>query len=298
MDNCKNAVIMQLSPEYRPLFQNVSFEDLEEIRFRIGRPIMLYRHDRAEYITEHGNTTLHPDQGKIARRADINALSAAFCSNSVYAYVNDIKNGFITLQGGHRVGLAGKCVIKNGEITNMTDIAGINLRIARPYTGCAEAIAPQLRTGHNIKNTLLIAPPQCGKTTFLRDLARIFSVNFKVTIVDERSEIAGTYEGVPQFNIGPQTDVLDRFPKAHGMRLAVRSLSPHILITDELGKKEDIEAMEEAASTGCRFIASIHGDSTDFVLTDKNKLLSFFDVAIILGRKNNRPAIINIKHLR
>ncbi len=290
--------MMQLAPEYRPLFQNISFEGLEEIRFRIGRPIMIYRHDRAEYITARGGTTPCSAQGKVARRPDINALAAAFCSNSVYAYVNDMKDGFITLQGGHRVGLAGKCVIKNGEITNMTDIAGINLRIARPYTGCAEVLTPPLRTGHTIKNTLLIAPPQCGKTTFLRDLARIFSADFKVTIVDERSEIAGSYEGIPQFDVGPQTDVLDRFPKAQGMRLAVRSLSPHILITDELGKKEDIEAMEEAASTGCRFIASIHGDSTDFVLTEKNRLLSFFDVAVLLGRKNNRPAIINIKHLR
>lgn len=132
----------------------------------------------------------------------------------------------------------------------------------------------------------------------MRDLARIFSASYKTVIVDERSEIAGTYEGMPQFDIGPQTDVLDRFPKTAGIMLALRSLSPQIIITDELGGQEDIRALQDAANTGCRFIASIHGDSLNLEETSRRQLLSLFQVAILLGRKNNRPDVIKIQNLR
>ena len=159
-------------------------------------------------------------------------------------------------------------------------------------------MAHRLRRGRNIKNTLLVSPPQCGKTTLLRDLARIFSADFKIVIVDERSEIAGVYEGVPQFDVGPQTDVLDRFPKASGMLLAVRSLSPQILITDELGSNDDVSALQSALCTGCRVIASIHSDSPDTLQRTKPELLSFFDTVVLLGRKNDTPAILSIQDLR
>lgn len=298
MDNCKAAILRQLTAEYRKLLETVSFAELEEIRFRIGRPVMLYRHNGYDYLSASGGATKIINQAKIVKKADLDDLSAALCANSVYAYLSEIKDGFITLRGGHRVGLAGKCIIKNGEITNISAISGINIRIAKAYTGCGDRLATLLRTQTSVKNTLLISPPQCGKTTLLRDLARIFSANFKVCIVDERSEIAGSFEGLPQFDIGPQTDVLDRFPKADGIILAIRSLSPQILITDELGTKAETEALQSASQAGCRLLTSVHGDNLDSVKKTRPEFLNFFDTAVILGRKNNCPAIVDVINLR
>lgn len=293
MDNCKETIISQLTPLYRRLFQTVDFSCLEEIRFRIQKPVMLYTHSQRLFLSQNGGCTSDSLSAKMPTLTEINDLANTFCSGSIYAYINDLKDGFITICGGHRVGIAGKCVIKDGNITNITDISGMNLRIARAFPGCAINLAKEIH-----KNTLLISPPQCGKTTFLRDLARILSNDFKVVIIDERSEIAGTFAGVPQFDIGLQTDVLDRFPKATGMHLAIRSLSPEILITDELGAKEDAIALQNAANSGCRVIASIHGSSAEDVAHTHPDLLKFFHTVVQLSRKNNRPAIISINHLR
>jgi len=298
MDNCKETIIPQLTPIYRRLFQNVDFSHLEEIRFRINRPVMLYTHEEPLFLSRNGGITTDKSFAKEPTVSEMNDLATTFCAGSVYAYLNDLKDGFLTLCGGHRVGIAGKCVAKNGDIANITDISGINLRIARAFPGCASALVKQLFTDRSPKNALLISPPQCGKTTILRDLARLLSDHFKVVIVDERSEIAGSFRGIPQFDVGMQTDVLDRFPKAYGMLLAIRSLSPQLLITDELGAKEDAEALQNAATSGCHVIASIHGDSIETVAHTHPALLQFFDTVIILGRKNNRPAILTIKHLR
>lgn len=299
MDKCKNAILQQLPGAYRALLAPLSFDSLEEIRFRIGRPVMLYAQGCRSYLANSGGSTQTVSRAKIPLRSDLNALAAALCDSSVYAYLNDIRDGFITLRGGHRVGLAGKAIIKDGQIAGITDVSGINIRIARPCTGCGAALAPRLLTDRGIvKNTLLIAPPQCGKTTMLRDLTRIFSEKFKIAVVDERSEIAGTYEGTPQFDLGPQTDVLDRFPKPAGMLLAVRSLSPQLLVTDELGTAADTEALRRANGTGCRLIASIHGDDPELLRRTQPQLFSLFDIAVLLGRQNNRPAILDIKELR
>ena len=298
MDSCKEIILQQLTPLYRRLFQSVDFSQLEEIRFRIERPVMLYRHDGPSFLSENGEKTSIESIAKASSAAELNDLATTFCSGSIYAYLNDLKDGFITICGGHRVGIAGKSVIKNGEITNITDISGINLRSAREFPGCAREIASQLCIDSCLQNALLISPPQCGKTTFLRDLARLFSAKNKVVIVDERSEIAGSFGGVPQFDIGMQTDVLDRFPKAAGMLLAIRSLSPDILITDELGATDDEEALQYATNSGCRVIASIHGNSPEDVECAHPGLLNFFDIVILLGRKNNRPAVMGICKLR
>ncbi len=289
MDKGKHMILHQLPEAYRRLLSSVSFNGLEEIRFRIGRPVCLYYHNHHSFISDS-----HP----LTEKDTLEGLASTLCNHSIYAYLNDLKDGFITLRGGHRVGLSGKCIIKDGKISGLTAISGVNIRIAREYISCAATLAPHLRTQSGIQNTLLISPPQCGKTTFLRDLARIFSAEFKITIVDERSEIAGSYESAPQFDIGMQTDVLDRFPKSSGMLLALRSLSPQILITDELGDTEDIEAIRKVSGAGCKLIASVHGDNAEELKRTKRELLSFFDIAVIMGRQNGLPAVLSIEELK
>ena len=297
MNNTKDTILRQLLEPYRTLFSSVSFQGLEEIRFRIARPIILYYHNCTKYLSENGVTSF-PHLAKCVTKAELEDVSSCLLSHSVYAYLNDIKDGFATIRGGHRVGLAGKCVIKNGQVTGITSISGINIRIAREFPGCSKALAEQLQTKTGVKNTLLISPPQCGKTTYLRDLARIFSQKYKITIVDERSEIAGTFEGIPQFDIGPQTDVLDRFPKTSGMILALRSLSPQILLTDELGDEKDAEAIGKLHGAGCQLIASMHGDNLSELRRVKKELLSFFDVAVLMGRKEGIPSVLSIESMR
>lgn len=297
MNNCKHMILQQLPAVYRRLLEPVSFLELEEIRFRIDRPVLLYGRGGYTFLSASGGITDSPSAACTPSRTDMDALAAALCTSSVYAFLNDIKEGFLTLRGGHRVGIAGKCVTKDGAVTNITSVSGINIRIAKAYPGCAAELSAQLRTDKYVKNTLLISPPQCGKTTFLRDLTRILSAEFKITVVDERSEIAGSYEGRPQFDLGLQADVLDRFPKASGILLALRSLSPQIIVTDELGTEADCEALQSASCSGCRLIASIHGDSVRGIAHTKGRLLSFFDTAVILGRRNNRPAVLQIQNL-
>ncbi|MBR5236412.1 MAG: stage III sporulation protein AA [Clostridia bacterium] len=298
MDKCKHSILAQLPAAYRLLLEPVSFNSLEEIRFRANQPVMLYFHENHCYLHKNGGTCSTPDNAKRTVSAELSMLASSLCNHSVYAHTNDMKDGFITLRGGHRVGLAGKAVIKEGKVNGLCDISGINIRIAKPHTGCAGDLLPQLKTAKGVfLNTLLIAPPQCGKTTMLRDLARMLSTHYKIAIIDERSEIAGTFEGVPQFDLGYQTDVLDRFPKVTGMLLALRSLSPQVLITDEVGSDADIEAMERVRHTGCQLLASVHGDSIRTLLKAKPRLLSLFDVAVLMGRRNNCPAVLEVKEV-
>ncbi len=293
MQHTKDIILRQLSEPYRTLLAHVTFDGLEEIRFRVGQPVTLYYYNRMVYVSPQTTAKYTPVENK-----DLETLAASLCNHSVYAYQNEIKDGFITIRGGHRVGLAGKCVEKNGQITGISSVSGINLRIAHEYKNCAKNLLPHLYRNGRLQNTLLLSPPQCGKTTYLRDITRLLSSNYKITVVDERSEIAGTYDGIPQFDIGPQTDVLDRFPKAEGMLLALRSLSPQILITDELGDDRDIESVKKLYGAGCHLIATMHGDSLAELSKTKKDLLSFFDLALLMGRKDSKPAVLSIKQLR
>ena len=163
----------------------------------------------------------------------------------------------------------------------------MNIRIAREFLGCAESCVPYIRKNKQIRNTVLISPPGVGKTTFLRDIARILSETHKVSMVDERGELAAVCGGLPRFDVGEQTDVLDGFSKTEGIENALRSLSPHVIITDEIGTAEDIKAITDILKSGCSVIASMHGSDIEEQLRKKKELLSLFDVALLLGRKTN-----------
>jgi stage III sporulation protein AA len=193
--------------------------------------------------------------------------------HSLYSYEDQLKNGYIPLSGGHRVGLVGQTATRLGQVTHLKDISGFNIRIAREVIGCSRPLLRDI-LDHNqktIHNTLIISPPQQGKTTLLRDFSRQISdgnwpkyVNWpskKVGIVDERSEIAACIRGVPSFRVGTRTDVLDRCPKAEGMMMLIRSMSPHIIIVDEMGTEEDAKAIDEASHAGIRVLCSAHGFS-------------------------------------
>ena len=192
---------------------------------------------------------------------------AKISNYSLYAFEEEIKQGYITLKGGHRIGLAGECVISNGEVRTIKNISSLNIRISREVVGSSDKVMKLITNNNRVYNTLIVSPPKCGKTTILKDIARNISNGMykislsgkKVVIVDERSEIAACYNGIPQMNVGIRADILDNCLKKSGMIMAIRSLSPEVLVCDEIGTKGDLEALNMAFNCGVNIIATVHG---------------------------------------
>ncbi len=243
----------------------------QEIRLRINRPVTVCCPNGIFFIKRRGGLNCFPDADDlIADRGDLEESFRILCSYSIYSHENEIRNGYVTIQGGHRAGICGTAVLQNGRIGGMRDVSSVNLRIAREIPGCADQILTKLK-GNIAKGLLLAGPPSSGKTTILRDLARQLSGGDrgnirKIAVVDERGEIAAAYQGIPQNDVGICCDVLDGYPKADGMLLAVRSLSPQIIICDELGAERETYAVEQSLNAGVGVIASIHaGDISELL---------------------------------
>lgn len=243
-------------------------ERLEEVRLRADKPLMLQNYKREWFVGRDGTLQGSPDGSYIVRQEDIKASLELMSENSIYAYQDEIRNGYITIKGGHRVGLSGRVVSDGGSVRNIKDIAGLNIRISNQIIGCSEKVMRYIiKNSLEIYNTLIVSPPQCGKTTILRDIARTLSDGFakadfrgiKVGIVDERSEIAACLHGVAQNNVGVRTDVLDGCPKSLGMAMLIRSMSPNVIITDEIGNEGDREAVNCVLNAGVKIVTSAHG---------------------------------------
>lgn len=239
---------------------------LEEIRLREGRPLQLVHTGGDAFVTPGGTLTAVPAEAYRSGHDDLSRTFQLIARGSVYAWEDEIRSGFLTLQGGHRVGLAGRAVTEDGRIRTLKQVSGLNIRIAREVPGCAAALLPRLVRGGRLLSTLLISPPQAGKTTMLRDLVRLLSTGVpgvlkgcNVGLVDERSEVAGCFAGVPQRDVGPRTDVLDGCPKAEGTMLLIRAMSPAVVAVDEVGRPADADAIMEALHAGVAVLATAHG---------------------------------------
>ena len=238
-----------------PVTENI--DKLEEIRIRVLRPIILKLRDE-ELLIKYD----------VMQEEVLNILSRV-CDNSIYSYQNEIANGFVTVRGGHRVGISGSCVIENSKVININYIYSLNFRIAREIVGCSRLILKEIINyeTQNIYNTLIVSPPGCGKTTILRDLIRFISTGIKdysfkavnVGVVDERGEIAALFRGVPQNDIGTKVDILENVSKSLGLKMLVRSMAPKIVVADEIGVNEDVEAINYAVCSGVKGIFTCHG---------------------------------------
>lgn len=187
---------------------------------------------------------------------------------SYYAYEEELSKGYITIEGGHRVGICGTVTLRDGNVHLIKDISSLNIRRSRQIIGAAAKVIDSVcdKSGNSIRNTLIISPPKCGKTTILRDLARTLSYRgYRVGICDERSEIAGCCNGESSYDLGSRTDILDGCPKAEGILMLIRSMSPDVVITDEIGRREDVGAIEAALCAGVKTITTIHGSSFEDV---------------------------------
>lgn len=273
-------------------------EQIYEVRIKSGRPILVY--------SKYGESIIN----YICTKEDIKSMVQKISNYSLYAYEEDIRQGFITIKGGHRIGIAGECVMENGEVKTIRNISSVNIRICREIIGCSDKVMKYIVSKHRVYNTIIISPPKCGKTTIIRDIARNLSNGIsslgacgrKVVVIDERSEIGACHLGIPQSDLGIRTDVLDNCLKREGLIMAIRSLSPEVLICDEIGTKGDIEALMMAFNSGVNLITTIHG----FTIEDLYKRKVFNDLldneilerAIILSNRNGIGTVKNVYSLK
>ncbi|MCI9197594.1 MAG: stage III sporulation protein AA [Lachnospiraceae bacterium] len=244
-------------------------EQLCEIRLRVHNPCMVLYRGEESFLDKNGGLTRERLCAYCVTGEDIKETMEHIAGYSLYAYEEEIRQGYLTVQGGHRVGIAGKAVMEGEHIRSVKYISYINVRISHQVKGCASPLMPYVRMDRSIYHTLIISPPLCGKTTMLRDMIRQISdgddrhPGLTVGVVDERSEIGGCYQGVAQNDLGIRTDVLDCCPKAEGMMMLIRSMSPAVVAVDEIGDYRDIHAIEAVIHCGCKLMATVHGDSIE-----------------------------------
>jgi len=258
INRIKSEILKYFPIEIRNQISNSLVEDVCEIRIRINRPIILKTKEK-EITVEY-----------IVKKENIERIFESICNNSIYAFEEEISNGFITIQGGHRVGLSGKPLYREGKIYTIKDISALNFRIAREVIGFADNIIPKIKINNEFVSTLIISPPGLGKTTLLRDLVRqISNSGYTVSLIDERSEIASCFKGLPQNDIGLRTDIMDSVYKPDGIKMMVRSMRPDFIATDEIGTDEDAEAIFYAVNCGTKILATAHGNKLEDLYKSK-----------------------------
>lgn len=290
---------------------NVEPEGIEEIRMRIGAPLFIIYRNKEYTVDERGKLGglsggLGKEEGKgcfCVSKEDVEETLQCAVRYSLYAYEEELKQGFITVSGGHRIGVAGRVILEKGSVKTIQPVTFLNIRFSHQVKGCADWVLSYLydRANGDFLHTLLISPPRCGKTTLLRDIVRQVSngKNGKtVGVVDERSEIGACFQGIPQNDVGQRTDILDCCPKAAGMMMLIRSMAPDVVAVDEIGGEQDLEAMRYVMNCGCRILATIHGTSMEDI-RKKPGLSRFieesvFDRYVILGNRNGPGTIREI----
>lgn len=308
-DGVFNDVIENIDLDIRRILSQLPLElkeSTEEIRLRVNSPLCIFSQDR-DYFVNKDRWSENPRDGYMVDLDNIRKSFQLVCNYSVYALEDEIRNGYITIKGGHRVGIGGKAIYDGNDIESFKDISSLNFRIGREKKNISNHIIKHLMFKEEFQNTLIISPPQCGKTTLLRDIVRNLSNGrleegirgYKIGLVDERSELAGVCNGIPQKDVGIRTDILDSCPKHKGIMILIRAMSPEIIAVDEIGSRIDSEAILEALKAGVKVIATIHGFSIEDIKS-RASLECLFKEKVFkrLLLLDNRFQIGNIREIR
>ncbi len=296
MKDYLNAISL-LPDKYKRVLSNISEKiavEVKEIRFRNGEPVTLNAQKEIYYIRENGALTASFCSDLITTDdKDLQEIVFYLSRRSLHTYQDMIAKGFIPLRDGCKAGVVGRAVMKNGSVYSVSSFNSVNIRVSRAFYGCSKDLIEKV--GEDCSSFLIIGAPLSGKTTVLRDLCRFYSGKdrlnpFKTAVVDERDEIASRSFG-NGIDVGIHTDVLTLYPKAIGTEIAVRTLSPDIVVLDEIGSDDEARAMLSAVNTGVNFIATAHGSSMEEVLRRPNikRLVNAgaFKKAVVLYGKEN-----------
>lgn len=299
-----NNILQMFPKEYRGLFEKVAgkAERISELRFRAEKPIIVLEAAGEFFLKADGTYTQKVDEAQKADKEMLDRIVQHNCRYSMYAYEEELRQGYITVAGGHRIGMAGQAVTDGRDnVKTLKYICAMNIRISHQVKGVSEPILPWLYREGRPKSILIVSPPGCGKTTMLRDIVRQMSdgnrygVGVTVGVVDERSEIGGAYLGQPQNDVGMRTDVLDACPKVAGMMMLLRAMSPGVIAIDELGSEAELQAVQLAASCGSRVVATIHGNGPEDILRRERMKEcmeeGLFETVILLGKESGRCMI-------
>ncbi len=294
----ENELISLFPRKYAPYFREIEnrFMDVQEIRFRVGQPTTIRMKNEEYFLTTEGRLTQNEHHLLRISAEELMENLDFLCQHSLYAFDEEIKRGYLTVKGGHRVGIVGQTVVDEHGIFRIRNFSSLNYRISHQIIGAANHLLHYFYEKDKVKNVLIVSPPGCGKTTILRDAVRLISDGNRhaggknVCVVDERSEIGGSYLGIPQNDIGKRTDILDGCPKAEGMMMVLRAMAPELIAVDEIGSEQDIAAIREIASCGCSLIATAHAECTQglnlrpTIQTCLDE--SLFETIIVLSARN------------
>lgn len=262
-------------------------EELQEIRMNIGQPLIIKCKEGEYILKSNGEATKDFKEGLCVTANMVRDTFSGACKYSAYAFEEEVRQGFLTIEGGHRIGIVGQAIMEDGKVKNLKYISGLNIRIAKENIGCGEVLVNEIYNHKELSSALIVSVPGGGKTTLLRDCIRVLSEGtgerkgYRVGVVDERGELGAAYRGITQNHLGPRTDLLDRISKKEGIFMLLRSMAPEIIAVDEIGSKEDEEALHRAMLCGCKLLATAHASSIREARI-RFEALGIFDYIILL----------------